>query len=468
MLCRSRALLLSLGAASLISAGPAKAQDAVPPAGSPTSTAPPAEGTPADAAPLESAPVESAPVESAPAESAPAADASPATPAAPAAAPPVEVVELPEEVQSDAAEAERDARAVVCLAQGPFAVWPRLRLRTGYEFVQPDPELLTVGQNDGFFVDQARAGLEVAYLKDWRFRAIFEAMSFTGQTQTSPVQPVAAAARDLWAQWAPMPWLEITVGQQFMPVDYEGSRTTVNLPFARRSVAIAGVRAGHGYVVNGLSPTRQVGVVAGSRDDAQVGPVRLEYKLGLSNGTTQNILGNDNKTPALYARLGAGFEEMVRVGVHGRFNPRTVGTPPNLYDESDVIGGADVALELLGFQLVAQGVYRITSFTTVVPDPANELGRDTGVGATAWLWVVEPLGIPLYGFSPAYRISVFDPSSAFLSDQLLENSIGVRWDVPFDDVPVSLFLDATILTEVGDGARDLENNRITALVQVEL
>jgi hypothetical protein len=122
----------------------------------------------------------------------------------------------------------------------------------------------------------------------------------------------------------------------------------------------------------------------------------------------------------------------------------------------------------MGFQLVGQAVYRQTSFTTVVPDPSNPLGSDSGLGVTAWLWVHEPLGFSLFGFSPGYRISYFDPSSAFLTDQLLENTVGVRWDLPISQLPVALFLDATVLTEMGEGARDLSNNRVTALVQVEL
>jgi hypothetical protein len=158
---------------------------------------------------------------------------------------------------------------------------------------------------------------------------------------------------------------------------------------------------------------------------------------------------------------------MVSFHVGGRFNPRTVGTLPNQFVETDSVGFADVTLNAGGFAVVAQGIVKATQFNTLVPDPSNKLGTDLGFGGTAWIVAKKPFGMDLAGVEPAYRISYYDPSSAFADDQLLENSIGLRWNVP-GGLPLSLFADYTFLTEVGTGVRDLQDDRFTAMLQLAL
>lgn len=397
-------------------------------------------------------------------DAAPAADAAaPASPA-PVSSPPADAPPMSPDCASSAA---------VCVKNESFALWPRVRIRTGYELVQADEEVLYVGRNDGFFADQMRVGLDGAFKKDVRFRVILDATSvLPGSGANQPVSSALAAARDVWVAWTPSPWIGVSIGQQFMPTDIEGTTTSTLLPFARRSVATSGVRAGHGNAVSGLSPTRQLGVVVGTGGlggdgNPTLGPVAIEYKLALSNGNGQNLLGNDNKLPAFYGRFGVGFEDIVSVGVGGRFNPRTVGSLPNLYTETDALGFADLTLRLLGIEVVGQGIYRSTSLDTLFPG-GEGAGQESGIGVTGWVWLKKPFGFDLFGVQPAWRTSWFDPSSVFATDELFENSVGLRWDVPVDVLRVSLFADYTLLTEIGAGARDLQNDRFTALVQLEL
>jgi hypothetical protein len=451
--CASFALALAL-------AVPALAQEPTPPA--PDAPGPPE--TPATTGETPPAPGEPPPADTPPAQpEIPTESDPPATP------PPVN---LPTDIAPPAAVDVGPAcgrAAAVCVKNEYVAMWPRLRLRAGYEFVQADPEVLYVGGNDGFFLDQARVGAD-ANVKDLaHLRITFDGASLLpGSAPNQPVTPLVDAVRDAYVAWTPGWYLNVIVGQQVMPSDLEGGDIDQTLPFTRRSVVSSGVRAGHGYAVQGLSPSRQLGVVVGNGDGASIGPALIEYKLGISNGNGQNIHGNDNKLPAAYLRLGAGYEDVVKVGVGGRFNPRTVGTLPNLYTETDAVGFADVMAHVLGFELVLVGIARQTSFTTLVPDPTDPAGQETALGAVAWISVQEPFGFSLFGFAPGYRISYYDPSSAFLTDQLLENTIGVRWNVPVEALPLSVFLDFTILTELGDGARDLSNNRVTALFQLDL
>jgi hypothetical protein len=348
-----------------------------------------------------------------------------------------------------------------------FALWPRLRLRNGFEVVQPDSQLLTVGQNDGFLLDQNRIGFDGAFHDDVRFRLIIDVVSaLPGAAPNDPVQNIGATVRDAWVAWLPSDWFYISAGQQFMPSDLEGSTTIAQLPFARRSVATSGVRPGHGFAVAGLSPPRQLGVVVGSVD-ARVGSLALEYAAAVSNGNGQNVLGNDNKLPAAYARVGAGWvsdDVEVRLGLGGRYNPRTVGTLPNLFTETDSAGFADLAGRAFGLDFAGQIIAKMTSFDTLVPDSS---AGDTALGATAWLQLDRPFGLDLAGVKPAYRFSYYDPSSTFPDDQVLEHTLGVRWDVPVDGLPLALFVDGTLLTEFGEGVRDLDNARLTALVQFD-
>lgn len=338
--------------------------------------------------------------------------------------------------------------------------------------MQPDSQVLTVGQNDGFFVDQVRFGVDGQFQDQFRFRFVIDATSVVpGGAPNDPVQSVAGALRDAWVAWLPSDWFFVAAGQQFMPGDLEGSSTIAGLPFARRSAATSGVRPGHGFAVSGLSPSRQLGVVVGSTERARLGNLGLEYLFGLGNGNGQNLNGNDNKLPAGYARLGVSYDATddidVKVGFGGRYNPRTAGTLPNLFNETDTVTFADAQLGVMGINLAGQVLYKQTSFDTLFPN-GGDGSQDVGLGATAWVFVDKPFGVDLCGVVPAYRFSYYDPSSTFADDQLLENTLGVRWNVPVEGLPLSLFVDGTLLTEFGEGVRDLDNARVTALLQLEL
>jgi hypothetical protein len=446
---------------ALLLAGPgARADDAVPPA--PADGATPATDASATTA-TTAAPAATATETNAPAATATATTATSATRAstgrAPTAGP---QIEGPRDGVPDCR-----ANAAVCWRSDHFAIWPRLRLRNGFEFVQPDAELLTVGQNDGFLLDQNRIGFDGVFRDDVRFRLILDVVSaLPGAAPNDPVQNIGATVRDAWVAWLPSDWFYVAAGQQFMPSDLEGSTTISTLPFARRSVATSGVRPGHGLAVAGLSPSRQMGLVVGSTD-ARIGSFAVEYAAAVSNGNGQNVLGNDNKLPAAYARVGAGWVDddvEVRLGLGGRYNPRTVGTLPNLFTETDAVGFADLSARAFGVVVAAQAIARSTTFDTVLPDGSP---GDTGLGATAWLQLDRPFGLDLYGVKPAYRFSWYDPSSVFPDDQLLENTVGIRWDPPVPDLPLALFVDGTLLTEFGEGVRDLDNARLTALVQFD-
>lgn len=433
----------------------AQAEPAVPPLEVPKAEAPKAEPAKAEApaaAPAAPAAVEPAPV-------APVANPTPAPPVVEPTAP-------------------CDGK-LVCFANDKVALWPKLRVRSGYQLVEADPEILYVGANDGFFIDQARLGAEGVMVGAVGFKLTVEAASLLpGSAPNAAVTPLIGALRDAWVSWTPSPWFALQAGQQYMPGDWESGDVEPVLPFSSKSVLSAGVRPGHGVAVAGLSSSRQVGVVLGSTPDAKIADIGIEYRLGIANGNGLNQSGNDNKWPAAYLRTGVGFGgELVKVGVGGRFNPRTTGTLPNLYTEADAVGFADVALQAVGVQFVLTGIYRQTALATLVPDLSNPAGQESGAGLMGFVaYDVTLPDVPVLGagwhLKPALRSGFYDPSSSFQTDQLLETTLGVRLSGP-KDMPAALFLDGTVLTELGDvgagvAARDLSNNRLTLLFQWEL
>ncbi|OGQ25409.1 MAG: hypothetical protein A2138_26485 [Deltaproteobacteria bacterium RBG_16_71_12] len=409
-----------------------------------------------------------APADTAPEAPKPDVAASAAAAATPTAPPP-----------AAAAPADPCAGRLVCFANDVVALWPKLRVRTGYQFVEADPDILYVGQNDGFFIDQARLGAEGSMVGGIGFKLTVEAASLLpGAAPNAALTPLVGALRDAFVSWTPSPWLSLQAGQQYLPADWEGGDVEPGLPFSSKSILSSGVRAGHGIAVAGLSPPRQVGVVVGSAPGAEVADVGLEYRLGLANGNGLNQSGNDNKWPAAFVRVGAGFAgDLVKVGIGGRYNPRTTGTLPNLYTEADAVGFGDVALAAAGAELVLTGVFRQTALATLVPDPANPAGQESAAGMMGTVaYDVALPDVPLLGagwrLKPALRSAFYDPSSSFQTDQLLETTLGVRLSGPAD-LPAALFLDGTLLTELGDVgagvvARDLSDNRVTLLFQWEL
>jgi hypothetical protein len=396
----------------------------------------PAEVPPA---PTTEAPVEVAPAPAveAPPAVAPVVVEPPVAPVVPPSPAPVTRRRFAQTPSGARIEGARDGRpdcranAAFCIQNELFAFWPRARLRTGYSIVQPDSQLAFVGRNDGFFLDQNRFGFDAAY-KDWmRFRLIVDVVTILpGAPANQPVNPVLAAVRDAWVSFLPSPFLTITVGQQFMPADLEGSTTIATLPFAGRSVAASGVAAGQGYAVTGLSPARQTGVVVASEEALIADDVAISYAAGVSNGNGQNILGNDNKLPAAYLRFGVDVGESFAAHVGGRYNPRTVGTAPNLFDETDALGFADIQANVGGFEFAASAMARATSYATLVPVGGGDLATDIALGGTAWLAVRDPFGADFFGLVPAVRASYYDPSSQFADDQLLETTVAVRYDAP--------------------------------------
>jgi len=217
-------------------------------------------------------------------------------------------------------------------------------------------------------------------------------------------------------------------------------------------------------VTEGLGAAREVGVSLG-KTGLPLGAFSADYMLALSNGNGTNVFGNDNKLPALSARAAIACDTYAGIGLFGRFNPRTVGELPSLFNETDLIAGGDLWVKALGIDLLLQGIFRLTSFDTVFAD-TDPSRNDTGYGLTGSLTFDEPFGLPLFGIRPGARLSFYDPRSAFDDDQITELTFGARYDLPAD-IPISALADFTLLLE-SEGARSIDNNRFNFILQFDL
>ncbi|MCP4500861.1 MAG: hypothetical protein GY822_12945 [Deltaproteobacteria bacterium] len=358
-------------------------------------------------------------------------------------------------------------KGVPCLSGGGFAIWPRARILGGYHFVQPDPDVLFVGYNDGFFLDHLRIGVEGNWGGRLDFKIVADGASFLPDTEKNdPLRAMFGNLRDAYVQWRPSEYFNAWGGQFHVPNNIESSTSRAALPFSSRSVAADGVKAGHGYEARGLGLKRQLGLMVGAQD-APLGPVDLTYRLAVTNGNGINLYGNDNKLPALFSRVAVGYGDLVDVGFGLNYNPTTVGELPSLYIETEMGGFFDVAVRVLGFELIAQLMARSTSADTALPE-ADPNRFNSSLGATAWLSVDKPLGLDIFGLNPALRVSYLDPNSAFDDDQVFETSLGLRY-VPSTHMPLAFVFDVTLLFELSPtGSRALDNHRATAMMIFDL
>src|SRR4029077_11499904 len=121
---------------------------------------------------------------------------------------------------------------LLCFKNDVVAVWPKLRIRPGFKYVDADPLILYTGQNDGFFLDSARIGAEGNVSNRVRFKLTVETASLLpGGQPNQPITSILAAASEAWVAWTPMKWLIVQAGQQTMPADYEGGDIEAKLPF---------------------------------------------------------------------------------------------------------------------------------------------------------------------------------------------------------------------------------------------
>lgn len=332
-------------------------------------------------------------------------------------------------------------------------------LRAGYDFTFKDSRYAFVGRNNGFILDSARVGVDGRYAPlEIAWRVSVEGASDVQLGPNTPIGSLSVRLRDAFARWDPVPWLGMQVGQFKAPFQEEELRGTNTLMFASRSVGVEGVPTGRGFETAGIQLDRQVGVMLSPAKPIG-GDVAASYYLMVMNGNGGNQLLDDNGRFGLVGRTELGYKEYARLGAAVFHNERTVGTPPNLYNETDVGMTGDLALKIAGLHVLGAVTRLRTTFPTVGTDARIQLAF---VGQAGYRF-----DFPQWFIMPAYRFAYFHPwmggaDETFDAFRVQYHTFGVRTGLA--KIPVQAWLNYTLTAEAPE--RSLTNDRIELLGQV--
>ncbi|MEE2755205.1 MAG: porin [Myxococcota bacterium] len=321
-----------------------------------------------------------------------------------------------------------------------------------------------VGENDGFFLENARL------VADVKKRSMFARISIDGSVDrrdanNTAVGQVDVGMRDAWVGYETKAGFGILVGQFKPPFDAEELQSTADMVFIDRSVESRGVRGVEGFNTSGLSLPRQAGVQTYGRvhfDDQW----RLDYALSVTNGSRANQPVNDNETLAYIGRISLHQGPYMTIGCGAYQNRVTNGVPPDLLSE-DLFGWVvDLKYQrpVGPVRLLLSGQYMSQSTDALdVPDEPTMTAR----GYHGAAGVELPMGVIL-----AYRYAYVDPTAEFESEDpaataVLDNDAvtlhTAALSYGFKDIPVQLQMNYTLFAEQ-DG-RTIDNDRLDLLVQ---
>jgi hypothetical protein len=352
-------------------------------------------------------------------------------------------------------------------------------LHVAWRWIQQPTNLALAGNNNGFQLEQARLGLNAQYKDLLAVRISFEGASEDRINQSIPGGTITARLRDAYMTWAPLRVLRLSVGQMVVPWDLDGMRSDAELPFVSRAVPVEGVQASEGRIAHGMGLDRALGLALHSGDIALgTEQLSLRYQLMVANNNGQNQSLNSGNRPALFGRVELSFwgkdgipEDkigpirartdldrfpIIGIGVAGQWVPHQTFEPPNVVNETDTGGAADVILAFYGVDLEGGILYVRTAHDTL--SGLQDIER---FGWWAHLRFTIPK-IPIK-ITPGYRIASYAPqthiwtttpsdmtSAQQMSDQnLLYHTFGlsVRPTLKF---PLHFDVNYTITNETGN------------------
>ena len=297
-------------------------------------------------------------------------------------------------------------------------------LRAGYDRTTPDERFEFVGRNNGFVLDSARVGVEGRNRDHGvTFRVSMEGASDVLSAPNTPMGSLSVRLRDAFVRWDPLSWLGVQAGQYKAPFQEEELRGTPDLMFASRAVGVEGVPPARGFQTPGIQLDRQLGVMLSPAEPIG-GDLAIAYYLMVMNGNGPNQLLDDNGHFGLVARSEIGWQKHVRLGAALFRNDRTVGAPPNLYDEEDLGLTGDLSVKVAGLEVFGAVTRARTVFPTVGASARVQLAFQ---GQAAYR-----VDLPSFFFAPAYRYAYFHPwqeggaTEGCDSFRLVYHTIGLR------------------------------------------
>ena len=337
----------------------------------------------------------------------------------------------------------------------PKFTWePYGYLRLQYLMVQNDPNVIFVGRDDGFELQNARIGVRGKLLDRMRYVLSFEgAVDERAQVNTTDGK-LKVGLKDAYAD-------VVLSGQMFARAGFFATLVDPNLEgdtareFVDKPLESRGMRATEGYQTAGLPPGRSLGAALRLEHEGVTTASALGFELAVQNGADEYASNNDNDTPAVSLSALVKLPKDGYVVASGRFNRRTVGQVQALMNEDDLQGS--VGARIVGGPVAfgAGVVVQRTSFPTTGGPVQN------AYGAHAQLAVRIDGALPI---AVGYRFGILDPSSLILTDRVMEHTVGAVMAVPAYRMRVQL--QATHVVE--QGARTLSNDRVQLAAEVSL
>ncbi len=332
-------------------------------------------------------------------------------------------------------------------------------IRFGYDHTFKDDRYEFVGRNNGFVLRGARVGLDGKFVPlNITWRISIEGASDVLTQPNTPQGTLSVRLRDAFARWDPFPFIGIQAGQFKAPFQEEELKGANTLLFVSRAVGVDGVPPGRGLETPGIQLDRQVGVML-SPSEPIGGDVAAAYYLMVMNGNGSNQLLDDNGKFGIVGRTELGIYEYVRLGAALFHNTRTVGDPPNLYNEEDFGLTGDLTVKVAGLSVLGA----VTRLRTVFPTVGTSARAQLAFHGQAGYRIELPYSFVM----PAYRYAYFHPwqdggGAGFDQFKLQYHTFGIRTGLT--KLPVQAWINYTLTVE--ETGRKLGNDRIEILGQV--
>lgn len=336
---------------------------------------------------------------------------------------------------------------------GRFAWEPFGYLRLQYVVAQNDPEVLFVGRDDGFELQNARIGVRGALEGLASFVLSIDGAVDERVQINVPEGKLRVGLRDAYADVVVRGRMVARAGFFQTVVDPQALIADTARAFVDKPIESRGVRATEGFETQGLTPGRSLGAALRLDPDAAEAGIRLGFELAVQNGADEYASNNDNDKPAVSAALLARLPRQGWFVAAGRYNPRSVGALPFRRDETDLQATAGVYVAAGPALLGASGIFQRTTF------PTTSGPHQDAVGGHAELLVRVPVALPL---AVGYRFGLLDPSSLITTDRVMEHTAGATLGVPRYRMRVQVQL-----THVGD-QRALANSRAQLAAELAL
>jgi hypothetical protein len=343
--------------------------------------------------------------------------------------------------------------APVAPAAGRFSWTPYGYLRLQYVVAQNDPEVLFVGRDDGFELQNARVGVRGTLEGRAAFVVSIDGAVDERAQINVPEGKLRVGLRDAYADFVVTGRMVVRAGFFQTVMDPQALISDTARPFVDKPLESRGVRATEGFETDGLTPGRSLGAALRLDPEEPQTAARLGFEIAVQNGADEYSSNNDNDKPAVSAALLARFPKQSWLVAAGRYNPRSVGALPFRQDETDLQAAAGLFLAAGPVLLGGGGLFQRTTF------PTTGGPHQDAVGAHAQLLVRIAASLPV---AIGYRFAILDPSSLITTDRVMEHTAGATVGVPRYRMRVQVQL-----THVDD-QRELTNSRAQLAAELAL